>query len=105
MRGNDRRLRRQLTQGITRGAGNSTSSPLRNAKSPHREMRAFLNLVEEEGFEPSKPFDLHTFQACSFDHSDTSPVNCFSLPEPWAVGPEIKSALKAVPGVVMVEEG
>jgi hypothetical protein len=26
-----------------------------------------------EGFEPSKPFDLHTFQACSFDHSDTSP--------------------------------
>ena len=39
-------------------------------------MRAFLNLVEEEGFEPSKPFDLHTFQACSFDHSDTPPDQC-----------------------------
>ena len=33
----------------------------------------FLILAEREGFEPSKPFDLHTFQACSFDHSDTSP--------------------------------
>lgn len=33
-----------------------------------------LNFVAEgEGFEPSKPFDLHTFQACSFDHSDTPP--------------------------------
>jgi hypothetical protein len=30
-------------------------------------------LAVREGFEPSKPFDLHTFQACSFSHSDTSP--------------------------------
>ena len=30
-------------------------------------------LAVREGFEPSKPCDLHTFQACSFGHSDTSP--------------------------------
>ena len=33
-------------------------------------------MAEREGFEPSKPFDLHTFQACSFDHSDTPPDQC-----------------------------
>src|SRR5690554_4325041 len=38
-------------------------------------------VAEGEGFEPSKPFDLHTFQACSFDHSDTPP-HCGS----WAGG-------------------
>jgi hypothetical protein len=32
------------------------------------------NLAEREGFEPSIHFwRIHTFQACSFDHSDTSP--------------------------------
>ncbi len=30
-------------------------------------------LAVREGFEPSMPFDIHTFQACSFDRSDTSP--------------------------------
>ena len=30
-------------------------------------------MAVREGFEPSKPFDLHTFQACSLNHSDTSP--------------------------------
>ena len=30
-------------------------------------------LAEREGFEPSKSYPLHTFQACSFDRSDTSP--------------------------------
>ena len=30
-------------------------------------------LAVREGFEPSMPFDIHAFQACSFDHSDTSP--------------------------------
>ncbi len=45
----------------------------RNKKKPLKSV-AFLNSVAEgEGFEPSKPFDLHTFQACSFDHSDTPP--------------------------------
>ena|GEM_PF-1527084 len=31
-------------------------------------------VAEREGFEPSVRDDrTHTFQACSFDHSDTSP--------------------------------
>jgi hypothetical protein len=30
--------------------------------------------AETEGFEPSIPFrGIHTFQACSFNHSDKSP--------------------------------
>ena len=34
----------------------------------------FSNLAVKEGFEPSKRYKrLHTFQACSFSHSDTSP--------------------------------
>jgi hypothetical protein len=31
------------------------------------------SVAEREGFEPSKSYPLHTFQACSFDRSDTSP--------------------------------
>ncbi len=31
------------------------------------------DVAVREGFEPSMPFDIHTFQACSFGHSDTSP--------------------------------
>lgn len=39
-----------------------------------------LLLAERVGFEPTIPFwSIHTFQACSFDHSDISPfiVCCF----------------------------
>ena len=32
-------------------------------------------MAEREGFEPSMAFTIHTFQACSFDRSDTSPDN------------------------------
>ena len=32
-----------------------------------------FNMAEREGFEPSIPFGIHTFQACSFDRSDISP--------------------------------
>jgi hypothetical protein len=35
-----------------------------------------LLLAESEGFEPSIRCRIHTFQACSFSHSDSSPVNC-----------------------------
>ncbi len=31
------------------------------------------NLAVREGFEPSIRCRIHTFQACSFSHSDTSP--------------------------------
>ncbi len=31
--------------------------------------------AEREGFEPSIPlWSIHTFQACAFDHSATSPL-------------------------------
>ena len=30
-------------------------------------------MAKRGGFEPPKPFGLHTFQACAFDHSATSP--------------------------------
>ena len=30
-------------------------------------------MAVREGFEPSVPCGTHTFQACSFGHSDTSP--------------------------------
>ena len=29
-------------------------------------------MAERKGFEPSKACTLHAFQACSFNHSDTS---------------------------------
>ena len=34
-------------------------------------------LAVRERFELSKPYGLHTFQACSFGHSDTSPYSVF----------------------------
>ena len=35
----------------------------------------WIFLAEREGFEPSIPFrGIHTFQACSFNHSDISPA-------------------------------
>ena len=30
-------------------------------------------MAEREGFEPSIRYRIHTFQACSFSHSDISP--------------------------------
>ena len=36
---------------------------------------AVERVAETEGFEPSIPFrGIHTFQACSFNHSDKSPL-------------------------------
>ncbi len=36
--------------------------------------RVFLYMAVREGFEPSIPFGIHTFQACAFSHSATSPI-------------------------------
>ena len=37
-------------------------------------MRWFsVTLAERAGFEPAVPCSTHAFQACSIDHSDTSP--------------------------------
>ena len=40
-----------------------------------------MYMAEREGFEPSMSYKpIHTFQACSFNHSDTSPDPCFIQP-------------------------
>ena len=41
-------------------------------KKTAQKRRLFI-MAEREGFEPSVPGGTHTFQACSFGHSDTSP--------------------------------
>ena len=38
-----------------------------------RRLPGFSYMAVREGFEPSNGFPLHTFQACAFSHSATSP--------------------------------
>ena len=50
-----------------------------------------LNMAVRGGFEPPIRCRIHTFQACSFSHSDTSP-NCFAArPHRWQRGATIGS--------------
>ena len=49
-----------------------SSSPTPTANKISR----LIYLAVREGFEPSVRCRTHTFQACSFDHSDTSPFFC-----------------------------
>ena len=42
-------------------------------KSPDNRLDSSLNLAVRGGFEPPIRCRIHTFQACSFSHSDTSP--------------------------------
>ncbi len=42
-------------------------------KKPDSYESGFSDMAVREGFEPSIRFRIHTFQACSFGHSDTSP--------------------------------
>ncbi len=44
-----------------------------NEKAPLILSRASEFVAVREGFEPSIRYRIHTFQACSFGHSDTSP--------------------------------
>ena len=44
-----------------------------SAKTKKGPCGTLLFLAEGEGFEPSIRFRIHTFQACAFDHSATSP--------------------------------
>ncbi len=41
-------------------------------KKPDQQV-GLCDLAVREGFEPSIRCRIHTFQACSFSHSDTSP--------------------------------
>ena len=46
-----------------------------NKKRTNYLLNSLSPLAESEGFEPSIPFrGIHTFQACSFNHSDNSPI-------------------------------
>lgn len=49
------------------------SSSAVNAKLVSTLHNVCFKMAVREGFEPSKTCALHTFQACSFGHSDTSP--------------------------------
>jgi hypothetical protein len=44
-----------------------------------------LNMAVRGGFEPPIRCRIHTFQACSFSHSDTSPY-CLAAHLGWATG-------------------
>ena len=45
-------------------------------KSPYLRTSSSLNMAVRRGFEPRIRCRIHTFQACSFSHSDTSPYCC-----------------------------
>ncbi len=61
--------------------GRGFSSPLHvcniRKKSPHFHASSSSNMAVRGGFEPPIRCRIHTFQACSFSHSDTSPY-CFA---------------------------
>ena len=60
-------------------------------KSSHFRTSSSLNMAVRGGFEPPIRCRIHTFQACSFSHSDTSP-NCFAArPHRWQRGATIGS--------------
>ena len=60
-------------------------------KSSYFRTSSSLNMAVRGGFEPPIRCRIHTFQACSFSHSDTSP-NCFAArPHRWQRGATIGS--------------
>ena len=64
---------------LSNQGSNQILTILPNTKSPF--VRGLWYLAEREGFEPSIRCRIHTFQACSFNHSDTSPdiSNCLRI--------------------------
>ncbi len=54
-------------------------------KKPVLAYELFLNMAVRGGFEPPIRCRIHTFQACSFSHSDTSPY-CLAAHLGWATG-------------------
>ena len=54
-------------------------------KSPYFRTSSSLNMAVRGGFEPPIRCRIHTFQACSFSHSDTSPY-CLAAHLGWATG-------------------
>ncbi len=62
-------------------------------KSPYFRTSSFSNMAVREGFEPSIRCRIHTFQACSFSHSDTSP---YCLPVVGGTGANVRKSRTAV---------
>ena len=62
-------------------------------KSPYFRTSSSLNMAVREGFEPSIRCRIHTFQACSFSHSDTSP---YCLPVVDGTGANVRKSRTAV---------
>ena len=62
-------------------------------KSPYFRTSSFSNMAVREGFEPSIRCRIHTFQACSFSHSDTSP---YCLPVVDGTGANVRKSRTAV---------
>ena len=56
-------------------------------------------MAEREGFEPSIRCRIHTFQACAFDHSATSPW-ARSLAQPYRLD-EQATRQKEVPSSIL----
>ncbi len=54
-------------------------------KSPYLRTSSSKNMAVRGGFEPPIRCRIHTFQACSFSHSDTSPY-CLAAHLGWATG-------------------
>ncbi len=68
------------------GRGSSSPRHVQHAKkSPYLRTSSFSNMAVRGGFEPPIRCRIHTFQACSFSHSDTSPYCIAALP-PGATG-------------------
>ena len=78
------------------GASHPPWSAICEKKSSHFRTSFSLNMAVRGGFEPPIRCRIHTFQACSFSHSDTSP-NCFATkPHGWQRGATIGSWSKTV---------
>ncbi len=55
------------------GASHPPQRRICKKKSPEVSLDSSLNVAVRGGFEPPIRCRIHTFQACSFSHSDTSP--------------------------------
>ena len=62
-------------------------------KSPYFRTSSFSNMAVRGGFEPPIRCRIHTFQACSFSHSDTSP---YCHPVVTGTGANVRKSRTAV---------
>ena len=67
------------------GASHPPGGVQQAKKSPYLRTSSSSNMAVRGGFEPPIRCRIHTFQACSFSHSDTSPY-CFAAHLGWATG-------------------